>query len=362
MKNYPKIEEFGKGKHSHRTETYLRMHFPEFYEYLDNQYPKDLKWSEKLYWYYHGITNYPTCPECGGRTTFMDFTKGYCGYCSTKCMRNSEEVKEKTKKTNLERYGFEQAFKNKELQEKQKHTFIERYGVEYALQNSKCREKFKQTCLKRYGVENAFQNKELQGKQKQTCIDRYNVTNISQLNEIKKKKKQTCLKHYGTEVPMQLDEIKNKIKQTCLEKYGETSFTKTAEYRQKAYETKKKNHSFNSSKIEHDFKQWLEDHNIDYRYQYKSEEYPFNCDFYLPEKDLYLEIQGFHTHGKHPFNPDDPKDQEILEQLKRKNYFNAIETWTIRDPLKRFWAKEHSLNWVEVFSTDLEDVIQACGL
>ena len=35
----------------------------------------------------------------------------------------------------------------------------------------------------------------------------------------------------------------------------------------------------------------------------------------------------------------------------------SIKVWTENDPYKRQIAKEHNLNWVEVFSIDIEEVI-----
>lgn len=77
------------------------------------------------------------------------------------------------------------------------------------------------------------------------------------------------------------------------------------------------------------------------------------CDFYIPEKDLFIEYQGHWTHGKHPFDKDCLEDKLIIESWKSKNtkYYNlAINTWTIRDFLKRKTAKENNLNWVEFFT------------
>lgn len=83
--------------------------------------------------------------------------------------------------------------------------------------------------------------------------------------------------------------------------------------------------------------------------------YPFPCDFYISELDLYIEYQGFWTHGKHPFNINDQEDKLKLLEWKNKNtkmYNCAINTWTIRDPLKRKTAKENNLNWVEFFTVE----------
>ena len=89
--------------------------------------------------------------------------------------------------------------------------------------------------------------------------------------------------------------------------------------------------------------------------QYYSEKYPFNCDFYIPELDLYIEYQGYITHGKEPYNKDNLIHLKKLEELKEKAKFSSfyagiIDGWTIRDPLKRQTAKQNNLNWIEFFT------------
>lgn len=88
--------------------------------------------------------------------------------------------------------------------------------------------------------------------------------------------------------------------------------------------------------------------------QYKSEKYPFNCDFYIPEIDTYIEYQGFWSHGKHPYDSTSEKDLNIIKKWQKQvdnhpAYKNAINVWTVQDVTKRNWAKENNLNWLEFF-------------
>ena len=85
--------------------------------------------------------------------------------------------------------------------------------------------------------------------------------------------------------------------------------------------------------------------------------YPFSCAFYIPEFKLYIEIQGSWTHGRHPFNEYNQADLEKIKKWREKNtnfYTEAIYNWTIRDVNKRNVAKENKLNYLEVFTTDIE--------
>ena len=131
---------------------------------------------------------------------------------------------------------------------------------------------------------------------------------------------------------------------------------------EKVYSTKRKNNTFNTSSVEELFEKYLHSKQYEYIRQYKDENrYPFLCDFYIPKYDLFIEIQGNWTHGKHPFNNTNKKDIEILNIWKSKNttyYEKAIYDWTQRDVLKRNIAKENNLNYLEIFSYKIDVVIK----
>lgn len=341
----PKIENINPGT---IVEKYIKSHYPDFHSYIINHYPTDLKWTEKLYWYYNGLTEKPKCPVCGKFVKFTNFNKGYRQYCSYKCLNNSEKTKELKRQTCLSKYGVDNPTKNREFVEKSMETQRKRYG----------------------GV--GFASKELLDKTKNTNLERYGVEYAGSSETVKEKIKQTWREKYGCDHPWMSDKVKEKIKQTTLEKYGVENVSYTQYFRdkmtekhdiiqQKQYLTKKTNHSFNSSKIEEDFASWLIENNIPFKRQYRSEKYPFACDFYFPDKDLYLEIQGTWTHGGHPFDLDNQEDLSVVEFWKSKEtefYDNAIRVWTETDPLKRKTAKENGLNWAETFSCNIDDVIE----
>lgn len=178
------------------SEKHFKYHYPEFLQFLYDNYPADLSFQEKLYWYYNKILKYPLCKTCSNPTKFINSKEGYREYCCRKCMNCNKDKREKTKQTCIERYG----------------------GVAPAT-NQSIINKAKQTCIERYGVENAMQNKNISKKSHQTNIDRYGgCGNASK--ELKKKYEQTCLDRYGTDNPMKNDGVKEIFKCTMLEKYG----------------------------------------------------------------------------------------------------------------------------------------------
>ena len=147
------------------------------------------------------------------------------------------------------------------------------------------------------------------------------------------------------------------------DKYNVEYFSQTKEWADKSYLTKKKNNSFHTSKVEQQFKEYLEqNYPNDFEYQYRSEMYPFNCDFYIKSLDLYIEIQGSWVHGKHPFDENNQEDIDRLNYMKSKNtkyYQNSIYVWTISDIAKRNVAKQNNLKYLEIFSSELNECINA---
>jgi hypothetical protein len=109
--------------------------------------------------------------------------------------------------------------------------------------------------------------------------------------------------------------------------------------------------SFRISKQEDKMWEILKEKFINVIRQYREDRYPFACDFYIPEKDLFIELNLFWSHGKKPFE-NTKEDINKINKWKSKNtkfYNNAIETWTVRDVLKRNTAKQNNLNYLEFF-------------
>ena len=125
----------------------------------------------------------------------------------------------------------------------------------------------------------------------------------------------------------------------------------------KEYITKKRNNSFNKSKVEENFyKQLLELNKTKTIYrQYKDDNrYPYYCDFYIKEDDLFIELNVHWTHGGRPYDPLNSFCQKQLLEWQQKAktsqfYKNAIDIWTKRDVEKQLCAKEHNLNYKVIY-------------
>lgn len=279
----------------------------------------------------------------------------------------SEDIKEKIKEINLQRYGFENVFQNEQIRQKYKSTCKEKYGVENPSQSEKIKKKKENTNLKNIGFKNPLQSEEIKKKVKNTNLQKYGVENPSQLEEIKKKKEDSCLKHYGVKSPLQSEEVKEKSKKTCLKKYGVEVAAKseivkeklsktlsTMESKEKQYNTKKKNNSFNTSKPEEEIYEklckQLGKNNILRNYN-KDSRYPFMVDFYIKSKDLFIECNFNWTHGEHWFNENSKSDLKISQKWNEKSkdsdfYKIALKVWTVKDVEKRDTANKNGLNYI----------------
>lgn len=171
------------------------------------------------------------------------------------------------------------------------------------------------------------------------------------LSESNKGKKSWC-KGLTKETNETVNQISTKMK-------GHRCFvTDWDKAKEKEYLTRKKNNSFTKSSKEEKFyndliKSYGEDNVI--RQYFDKERYPFRCDFYIKSEDKFIELNGFFTHGPHPFNPEDINDQLLLANLKEdadngdKWAKNIIYVWTDLDVRKLKTAKENNLNFEAIY-------------
>lgn len=218
-----------------------------------------------------------------------------------------------------------------------------------------------------------MKNEEIKEKARQTCFEHFGVYNSKQSEIVKQKEKETCLRKYGVTSYRKTKECEEKIRATVKNKYGVDHVTKSKEWTKKWYSNKewvkhkidslynamKNNDSFPMTRAENSLRNFIESNYANVIPQYKDERYPFKCDFYLKDKDLFIEYNGHWTHGGHPFNPEDSKDVEKIELWSSKNtkFYNiAINTWTIRDQQKVSIAKKNNLKYLVLWPNDVKDL------
>lgn len=150
---------------------------------------------------------------------------------------------EKIKENNQKKYGADFYMSTQEFKQKTKKTFLEKYGMHPAkLEETK--EKKRQTNLKKYGFENALDNLEVKEKSKTTNNLKYGGNSSMCSEETKNKSKETNQKKYGVDWYVQSDDFKKKFTETMLLNYGvehalhyTASFEKSLEtsYRKKIF-------------------------------------------------------------------------------------------------------------------------------
>ena len=363
--------------------------YPNILEYLNSRYDDSDCMTETIRRIKYKLEERPVCKWCGGHVSFNGYHKGsmhYSACCCSSC--HAKYTKDKRFETNIKKYGR----KNFGSAEKVKEYWISHYGVDNPAKTDFVKKKMRETNLRKYGFNCSSKSEIVKEKTKQTCLKRYGVEYAGQIEEAKEKSKKTCLEKYGSEYYIgskdclektiefskqnynvdwftKSEEIKNKAKKTMLRRYGveySMQIPKNKEYmsylmssyemQERRYNTMKRNHTFNSSSIEEEFFLYIKSRFPKVIRQYKDKNrYPYFCDFYIPELDYFIELQGYYTHGNHPFDPNSNEDLQLIEYYKKKygEDCQPITIWSIKDVEKRNCAKSNHLNFKEVWS--LED-------
>ena len=363
--------------------------YPNILEYLNSRYDDSDCMTETIRRIEYKLEERPVCKWCGGHVSFNGYHKGsmhYSACCCSSC--HAKYTKDKRFETNIKKYGR----KNFGSAEKVKEYWISHYGVDNPAKTDFVKKKMRETNLRKYGFNCSSKSEIVKEKTKQTCLKRYGVEYAGQIEEAKEKSKKTCLEKYGSEYYIgskdrlektiefskqnynvdwftKSEEIKNKAKETMLRRYGveySMQIPKNKEYmsylmssyemQERRYNTMKRNHTFNSSSTEEEFFLYIKSRFPKVVRQYKDKNrYPYFCDFYIPELDYFIELQGYYTHGKHPFDPNSNEDLQLIEYYKKKygEDCQPITIWSIKDVEKRECAKRNNLNFKEVWS--LED-------
>lgn len=355
---------------SNHNKIYTKCFPKNIYDYIINKYKDSKSIQESIYRILNNIEEVPKC-RCGNNLKFKSISKGYHEHCSNRCAQSDPKIFNKVKQTKIKIYGENYI---SVIQQKGRNTLKKHYGVEFALQRKESQQKAKNTCLQKYGDKN-YRNVE---KAKQTCMQNWGVSYYLLSNDCKEhviekfgvdnyRKTDECKQKVSTYIKEHKEEIQHRKVNTFLERYGVNNPMKIQavkekfdwkEQKRKEYITKKKNKSFKKSQIEVDSYKLLKEKFDDVIHHYKSEVYPFVCDFYIPSLNLYIECNYHWTHGQKPFE-NSAEDIKKLNVWKSKNsnyYINAIQCWTVRDVLKRNTAQQNHLNYIEFWN--LNDLIR----
>lgn len=359
------------------------------------------------------------CPVCGNKNPY--FKNHYQPHCCQKCAANDPEVRKQIENTSYLHCGYKCNFASPDKKLNGRATMKEKTGYESYAQipgwKEKCQErarnrtpeqklaiksKAEKSYYERYGCRHNWASKDPKLNGCATRKQKYNVDYMMSNPKYKAISVQTRkndidengLNSYERgglkSIETSLNNIdKNglnsyqrgiiKSENTTQIRYGKKHYTQTQQFKdlfkdkewvdkinQKIYETKKKNGSLKGSNAEDIIYQFLvykfDFENIEYHYK-DNQRYNFVCDFYIPKLDLFIEINFDPSHGFEPFDPENSKHLERLQQwqLKAKEidkrtgktkdrYKNFIDVWTIADPIKFLTAKENNLNYLTFYN------------
>lgn len=272
----------------------------------------------------------------------------------------------------IAQHGTDNPFKLDEYQEKAARTREERYGARYTLAEGsvfadEARKKGRATRRSRERYTRVLTPDEIarrSARTAKTVRSRYGVDHVSQIPSAREAQRQRA-EQYGKQWA-------EKARQTNIERYGFPSWTMGDEARREiskrmsstrvqrqSLATKKRNAtlatSFSEDALYELLVEYADKHGMTVVRQHRDEKrYPFAVDFYIPERDLFIELNGSWSHGGHWYEVDREMDQKTVQTWRKKGeksqyYLNALGTWTERDVRKRAAAREAHLNYVTLW-------------
>ena len=314
-----------------RGPSYIRKHFPEFYDKISAGPGRGF--AEQYYMYRHHMTDIPKCKVCGGDVAFKCDSLGHSTYCSARCKSldwelnsqisdsnqkkyrdHKDEILNKKKKTNLDRYGFEEANQSPEIKSKIKQTNIHRYGCSCTVHNEDIQEKSKQTCLRRYGVANVFQSEAVQKKCRETMISKYGgVGGSSSIirNKMADRYKESFLQTHPDIIDVHYGGSQKQTIYVCRCPHPDCNgcSDKTFQIDSILYWVRKNNPGelctrlrpvatvSEESSIELMITQWLDEANISYEKHNRSILEGRELDIYIPNHNIAIECNGIYWHS-----------------------------------------------------------------
>lgn len=383
---------------------YIKKHYNDNYDlfnYLDTLYD-DLNLyddiCEILYRIKNNISKNPGCVMCGNKVSFLGYTNGYVKTCSRSCMASYEHLNNiKNNKYEIDRIN--------RLKIRRPELFFDWSKIsdkndEWILKHF-LRKNRKNICPDTNKLENGSWAKNPINNDIINYIkSRFgNSENIEEnlywlYNKITERPvcpvcggylkfvnfifgyQRVCSHSCASLHP----DTQEKTKNSFMKLYGVSSYMLTGEFRKKSKETIQKRNKENyynnpksnittrtsngERKIFEIIKQHYDDvvqYYRDKRYSNPRNNYCWECDIYVPSIDLFIEYQGFRTHGPHPYNKYNKDDENRLCELKKRLNNTSIcqgtrdlieceiNTWTKNDVFKRYVANKNGIKLLEIY-------------
>lgn len=287
-----------------------------------------------------------------------------------------EIIKEKIKKTCLEKYGVSNVFKNENVKEKSKRTMKEKYGCENArslqLDSSyikKHKEKKRVELPEEFVLEKHFEElkdlkvskwenrdeqtrRQILEKRKQTCLEKYGVEFVAQSEKVKQTVRQNNLKKWGFESPSSSPLVKEKIEKTFREKYGSNHPNFSFIFGGQVFDSSWELAVWIYAK---DLKLPIEREPVKLEYEFEGKMHTYYPDFRLNGKLIEVKGPQFFKEGK-MVNPFDSSMNDLFEAKHQCGLKNGVEFWGKEDiePILNYVNEKYTKDFIPLFSKNIQ--------
>ena len=176
----------------------------------------------------------PGCTEPTCRCRYEGQAKKLSANWKNRSAADKLSILEKSRNTCLEKYGVDHIQKLDSTIRARREDAIAKYGVDHHMKSEEVLAKIKTDNQKKYGVDFPLQSSEIHKKTQQTTLDRYGSLmtharigaynkydkNPFQAEEVQQKIRKTLMKKYGAVHPSQSLQLQEKKSATMIDRYG----------------------------------------------------------------------------------------------------------------------------------------------
>lgn len=187
-------------------ESFILKNYKEEYDYIvdycDDNNLLNISFKEKVYLTLNNLESIPVCKNinCKNSVNFKNSTIGYLDYCSRRCVSSDPNMIKTKEEKSLKKFGTKSPAQSKVVKDKSSKTNQEKYGHNSAMCLIETQNKSKNTLLKNYGVSNPSESKQLLEKR----IESFKLSNY------KETYRNTSLEKYGVEHPWMNKDVHKK--------------------------------------------------------------------------------------------------------------------------------------------------------
>ena len=297
----------------------------------------------RMMWVLQLRTSFPVCPTCHtefGRMKNIHLSKTYLAYqphCSSRCARLDPTVLSVYRDSCIDRFGVDHPSKSGLIREKTRRTLVERYGSDCLANVKIFREKAIATSRMRYGTDYPAQNPMIRSKVDETMKKKYGTSYSTIVPEFREKAVKTLISRYGVDSPLKNPEIRNRARETTMERYGVSYPVQSRTIMDRIIKKRISNRRLENrpqldglvfdSSWELKFYSFCKDNNLDveyhpccFEYEYNGKQHRYYPDFRVGDK-LY-EIKGdcfINKDGtwRSPFRREGISDKEYEEECNQ---------------------------------------------